>query len=138
MAKRVRQPDLNDNVIGPGQVIDKSLTIDDLKTETDLDAVTSETIPYERTNPAISIHDVVDPLTANTFNLVGEVFTATGLSDTFTLSGTVDTTAIYYAIVNGQFQNSAVDFSLITGDTEVQFAYIPENGLNIRIYYKPV
>jgi hypothetical protein len=138
MAKRVRTADMTDNSIGSSQLIDETIVIDDLKTQTDLDSINAQSIPFERTSPTPTIWDVVNPLTANTFNLTQDLFTATGLSDTFTLSGTVDTTAIYYVIVNGQFQDETKDFALITADTEVKFNYLPETGMNIRVYYKPV
>jgi hypothetical protein len=137
MAKRVRTADMTDNSIGSSQLIDETIVIDDLKTQTDLDSINAQSIPFERTSPTPTIWDVVNPLTANTFTLSQDLFTATGLSDTFTLSGTVDTTAIYYVVVNGQFQDEAKDFALITADTEVKFNYVPEVGMNLRVYYKP-
>jgi len=138
MAKRVRTADMTDNSIGSAQIIDETIVIDDLKTQTDLDSINAQSIPYERTSPTPTIWDVISPLTAGTFSLTKEVKTATGLSDTFALSGTVNTTVMYSVILNGQYMDESKDYALITSDTEIQFAFIPEVGLNIQIIYQPV
>lgn len=138
MAKRVRTPDLHDDIITSVQILDNTITIDNIKTETDLDAVTAETIPYERTNPSVSIHDVIAPLTVNTFNLIADDFTATGLSTDFSLSATLDTTVMHQVFMGGQLMTYNYDYTLETSDTVIRFVFIPETGLIIKVVYQAV
>ena len=135
MAKRIRNEDLVDSSNDSRTTGDGTLTIDDLKTQTDADAITAATLPYINASPTPTIKTVVDAISGAS-NPKSVSLTADGVNTAWDTGFVFDTSAGIPFVVyfNGQEQKITADYAITTpSNTWITFTYIPENTYEIRI-----
>jgi len=136
--KKIGFNDNADNSVGSNNIIDETITIDDIKTQDtgDASAINAETLPFEHDVPGTSIHDAISAI-VGVLNITVEKFIADGILQNFTLANTVDTSNFYLIFFNGQLQKHGAsdDFTFTSGDTVLTFNFVPENAKEILILY---
>ena len=139
MAKRTQNQDYKSGSVTGDTILDGTVTIDDLKTQTDTNAITAETIPYERTSLTPTICDKIEALLSiGSTAYATDLFTGNGGSVDFPLSFTADLTTWHTVSVNGLVQTlgASADYTFTISNSNLHFNYTVENTLAIKIIYK--
>lgn len=146
MARRVRKPDLHNNIIDSEKVINGTLEKEDLKTldTGDGSGINAETLPYEHTSATPTIWDKINSLIAGT-GFTFDTFSSSSAQTDYvlSLSRQIDTTKLLLVFYNGMLlrEGASNDYEVttttLTNDT-IQFKWTPEDGFGIYVVFEKI
>jgi len=143
MGRRIREPDLNDNIIDSDKIINGTIQAEDLKTldTGDGSGINAETLPYDHTSATPTIWTKIESLISAT-GFTFDSFTSSSATD-YVISGSrqIDTTKLLLVIYNGQVlrEGASYDYEVITTtltDDTIQLKWSPETGYEMYVVFE--
>lgn len=143
MARRIRKPDLFNNIIDSESIIDGTIRAQDLKTTDTGDGtgINAETLPYEASSATPTIHDTIQSIFSS-IGFVYEKFISSSDTDyVISDSKQIDTSRLLLVFYNGQLQRegASYDYEVTTttlADDTIQFKWTPEVGYEIYVVFE--
>ena len=145
MGRRIRKPDLNDNIIDSATIIDGTIEAVDLKTldSGDSSGINAETLPYDHTTASPTIWDKIEAIIAGSgLGLQFQTFTTNASVQTYTLTGSkkIDTSQFLIVFYNSQFLNigATKDFEVTTAtlaNDTIEFKWYPEASKDMYVIF---
>lgn len=145
MGRRIRKPDLNDNIVDSDIIIDGSIEAVDLKTLDvgDGSGINAETLPYDHTAASPTIWDKIQSIISSVGGFGFEIFATNPSITDYQLSSSlqIDTTKFLLVFYNGQFLNigATKDFEVITttlADDTIQLKWAPELNKDLYVVFE--